>query len=867
MFKNRVDKKIVICLMIAVFIFGSMQPAIKAAAAENTQESGMASSGIVLANINLRSDASTTSKIIGKLKTGENVELLDHENGSDGHDWYFVKTAAGTKGYVYAAAIDKEITKKAQNTDKDTNFAANSGESKSIASEGTSEIASSDIATEADSETDNASVSASDNDENAVESISKTVLATDPSDAGEPTTVAPDVAAADYSKVFKFKNDMLFSGIYKTTSFFFQVEKYWDTKYIYATIEYTVSPLIKNDVPASMTFFVNNTPVYSCKIEYNDGKSQVTYVRIPVELLDEGYNNFAITGYVRLYDDNGCLDDFSGANWINISKDSQIQAGYNLKDTENHLNYYPYPMMSTVDEFGKKCEIYVPEEASDEELRAALLIRADLGNETTDEDDIGLQTMENLNSGDGNKVIIAAKNHLPKDVLNQMPQNSYDLSKGALIYEYKDVSGNVLVLTADKDQDLYEACTLLMDEDRISQEKRNIAYAPAGSAAEVIKNRSLSDLIADSETIEGITGDAGLEFVGPFRQEQILYLPVTGGFVLAEGGKISLNFRYSKNLDFSRSMITVYWGNTPVASKKLEKENADGDSLSFVMPSDVVGTYASSIKIAFDLEIEDMYCTKRADEMPWAYVTGDSTLFLPVGQSSKYSLDLRPYPFQLMGNFNDLAIILPDKMTPLQLDLAGRIIALEGNSIGPYGKISVYRASEFDPATSDTNQIVIGTYQNNSYIKKLNTKLSFKYSNDGNKFASNEKLLLSDNYASNIGILQIIRSPQYSGRAIMVVSGTGEDTLKNILNYTRISENCWKFKGDSFLIDSTFDTKNYTFLKDEGKANVTLLQQILKNSDAIAFTLISTLAMAILVLAIILILLRIRKNSKSDEEK
>ena len=863
MLKSRIDQKIVICLMIGVFLFGALYPAIKAEAAKKS-ESQEASSGIVLADINIRSDASTSSEIIGKLKTGENVTLVDRVTGSDGHGWYIVKTATGISGYVYAAAIDEKYSER---TDSETDPASTSAGTAATAD--ASEMTVSDAGTEGTSEEENANVagkSASDNDENAVDSISQTVLATDPADAGAPVTVAPDVAAADYSKVFKFKNDMLFSGIYKTTSFFFQVEKYWDTQYIYATIEYTVSPLIKNDVPASMTFFVNNTPVYSCKIEYNDGKSQVTYVKIPVELLDEGYNNFAITGYVRLYDDNGCLDDFSGANWINISKDSQIQAGYNLKDTQHHLNFYPYPMMSTVDEFGKKCEIYVPVNASDEELKAALLLRADLGNETTDEDDIALKTIDTLHSG-GNRVIIAARDHLPKEVLNQMPENSYDLNKGALVYEYGDDTGNVLVLTAGKDQDLYEACALLMDDDRISQEKRTFAYAPSGSASEVIKNKSLSDLIADSETIEGITGDAGLEFVGPFRQEQILYLPVTGGFVLAEGGKISLNFRYSKNLDFARSMITVYWGNTPVASKKLDKENADGDSLSFVMPADVVGTYASSIKIAFDLEIQDMYCTKRADEMPWAYVTGDSTLFLPVGQSSKYSLDLRPYPFQLMGKFNDLAVILPDKMTSLQLDLAGRIIALEGNSIGPYGKISVYRASEFDPATSDTNQIVIGTYQDNSYIKKINDKLSFKYSNDGKEFSSNDKLLLSDNYASDIGIMQIIRSPQYSGRAIMVVSGSGEDTLKNILNYTRIAENCWDFKGDAFLIDSTLDTKNYTFLKEEGTANVTLMQQILKNSDAIAFTLISTLAMAILVLAVILILLRIRKNSKSDEEK
>ena len=813
--------------------------------------SAAAGEGTVLARVNIRKKPDISSSIEGKLSEGDTVELQKLVSGTDGNGWYLIKSAAGEKGYVLASAIKEEKTNDA-------------GAAVSKAAE--KEPAAVAASTEATSSMDAQSgVSASSSVAASVESISQSVLATDPSEAEEPATEIPDVADAEYSKVFKFSNDMVFSGIYKTTSFYFETEKYWNTKYAYATIEYTVSPLIKNDVPASMTFFVNNTPVYSCKVKYEDGKSQVTYVVIPVALLDEGYNNLSNTGYVRLYDEDGCLDDFSGANWIDIAAESQIQIGYDLIDTQHSLNYYPYPMISSMDEFGKKCGIYVPADASDEELKAAMLIRADLGNETSDEDDVALETFDTEMRG--NRVIIATKDRLPDDVSAKMPENTYDLSRGALVYEYGEADSNVLVLTARDDKNLYEACALLMDDSRISQEKSNMAYVAAGSADKVIENSSLSDLIVDSETIESITGNPGIEFVGPFRQEQILYLPITGGFVLAEGGKISLNFRYSENLDFTRSMITVYWGDTPVASKKLEKADATGDSLSFVMPSDVVGTYAGSIKIAFDLEIQDMFCTKRADEMPWAYVTGDSTLFLPVGQSSKYSLDLRPYPFQLMGYYNDLALILPDNMTQTQLELAGRIMALEGNSIGPYGKLSVYRASEFDSSGTDMNQIVIGTYADNTYIQKLNDQLSFRYSADGSRFESNDKLLLSDSYASKIGVLQIIRSPEFSGRAIMVVSGAQEDMLDNILSYTRIADNCRKLQGDAYLIDSTMDTRYFTFLKEENEVNASLLDQILENKDAIAFTLISTLAMAILVLAVILILLRIRKNSKSDEEK
>ncbi len=117
MFKSGVNKKIVICLMIAMFIFGSIQPAIKAAAGKKAK-SREASYGLVLADINVRSDASTSSKIIEKLKTGENVTLVDRVTGSDGQEWYIVKTATGVNGYVYAAAIDEKFD---ESTNEETN--------------------------------------------------------------------------------------------------------------------------------------------------------------------------------------------------------------------------------------------------------------------------------------------------------------------------------------------------------------------------------------------------------------------------------------------------------------------------------------------------------------------------------------------------------------------------------------------------------------------------------------------------------------------------------------------------------------------------------------------------------------------------
>lgn len=710
--------------------------------------------------------------------------------------------------------------------------------------------------------------------------ISRYVLSSDPSSAGAPVTEPPDVPESQYAKTFHYSSRVTFSGIYKTNTFSFKKEEYWETRYAYAQIEFSVSPLITDGVPASLTFSVNDTPVSSCRIDYSLGETQTAYVTIPVDLLNDGYNNLSVTGYVLLYDEEGCLDDFSNANWICISENSLVRMGYDVDDSGNLLKYYPFPLVSSMDETGEECGVYVPDDATSGELTAAMMLRSQLGAGTTDSDDISIADFSAI--GDrAQRLIVATQDRLPSDVKKQMPDtagdgSSYDLSKGSLVYEYSDKKGTVLAVTAGNEKDLAEGAAMLMDDDLLAQENSSAAFVPSGTKAKVIRNRSLSDLIVDHETITGITNEKGLVFVGPFRQEQTVFLPLTGGFVLAEGGKISLSFRYSENLDFNRSLLTVYWGDTPLASKKLTKEKADGDSFSFTIPSDVVGTYASSIRIAFDLEIRDLYCTKRTDEMPWAYVSGDSTLYLPAGQSTDYSLALRPYPFQTLGLFNDLALVLPDKYTGEELELAGSVMSLMGSAISPYGSFQTVKASDYDPSAgtedsaddkSGNNIIAIGTYQDNSLIQSLNQNLSFRFLDDGSGFDSNDQLLVSPDYGKRVGILQIIRSPYADKRAVLTVSAADTTGLESIQNYIRLQKNNRSMNGDAFLIDTDGDTSSYTFLKHEETDQVSLKEKVKQNKNAILFTLIGSMAMFILFIGVIITLVHYRRNRRDEDRK
>lgn len=692
------------------------------------------------------------------------------------------------------------------------------------------------------------------------------VLSSDPSMAGAPLRERPATPATAHQMIFRYSQNTVFRGIFEKSGYFFKIPRYWDTKYCLAQIEYTVSPLIE-DVPASLTFFFNDRPIYSCRVDYQNGESQIVFVKIPVEHLKEGYNEFAITGYVRLYDDDGCLDDFSGANWISISENSRIEAGYDLKDFGNQLSFYPYPLISTMDQNGENLTVFVPQDAMEDELQAAFLLRADLGDETVDEDRIEFKTLSALDQYQGNRVIVARTDRLPQEALTYMPADNLASGSGALAYEYGSDGAYTLVITARNGEDLYEAACMLMDEDRVTQEKDSWAFVPSGSAQTMVTNRTLSALIGNGETLKGITDQDGINFIGPFHQESSIYLPFSGGFVLGEGGKIELIMRYSDNLDFDRSMVTVYWGSTPVASRKLSQEKANLDVFSFMMPSDVVGTHASSVKVAFDLEIKELYCTKRADEMPWAYVSGNSTLYLPEGVSSTYDLALRPYPFQQLGHFKNLALVVPDTMTVTEYALFGRVAALMGANVSPYGSLRVWRASSFPQATENAHVIALGTWKDNSFIREVNSHLSFRYADDGGRYLSNDQLLLSEQYASQIGILQIIRSPYQKGCAIMVVSGTDDQSLDQIDRFGMVQENTWSFAGDAFIIDRNLETKQFTFLQDQPVEPAGLRERFEAHRDEIIFTLISTSAMLILLIAVLIILIRFRRNRREEANK
>ncbi|WP_099468397.1 cellulose biosynthesis cyclic di-GMP-binding regulatory protein BcsB [Konateibacter massiliensis] len=709
-------------------------------------------------------------------------------------------------------------------------------------------------------------VTGADRDEDATrEDAIVHILSSNPEDAQAPVEQEPTLPDTTYTKDIYFDQTTL-KGIFSTKELFFYVPSYWDTKYVYAEIQYDVSELIQS-IASSMTFSVNNVPVSSYSIAYENGSTQTCYLEIPMDLVKEGYNSLAVSAYARLYDEEGCIDDFSNANWLSISKNSYIRSGYEIVDAGQRISYYPYPFMSTTEETGKGLSIVVSDEATDGEIAAAMNLMSDLSTETGDENNIQFCLLSDLAGTNADRTILVANyNNLTEFYQNKITDTSDLDTRGEVVFS-EDSKGNpLLIVTSTNDDCLLEAAYMLMDENRVSQEKSSVASVKLGSADVAINSTSISKMAAGNYTVKDIIG-SGLTFVGPFHQEQLIYLPFSEDYFLSDAGKVTLNFRYSENLDFNRSLITVYWGDIPVASKKLSKENAIGDVLTFSMPADVVGTTTGAIRIAFDLEIADIVCTPRQDEMPWAYVSDESVLYLPASTGIVLTFDLKPSPFRTDGKFNDMMLVLSDTPTTEELNLYAQIIGMYGDGVEPYGTLYVKRFSEFDENDADYNIVTVGNYNNNSLLRTLNDKLYFSYSSDGSKFNSNEQLILSDNYAGEIAILQLLESPFASNRGILAVTSIEDDMLSNVQEFMRNYKLRYSLSKDCVVIDSDLDSKSFQFIKAATDVQEpSLIKRLVENKQSLVFTVVATSVMIMIFIAVIIILIRVRMYHRKKDE-
>lgn len=648
-------------------------------------------------------------------------------------------------------------------------------------------------------------------------------------------------------------------GIFSTVEMYVTMPDYAVATEAIFRVSYASSDLILGSI-SSLTFYVNGTPVYSCPVVYSPTGPTVLYVRLPLALFSDDYNLIQISGYVRLTDDEGCSDQNAEGNWIQFQEQSTLRVAYDIADDGAQLSVYPYPFLSLADRQGAELDVAVSDIKSDGELAAALYTMADLGGAVQGDNEISLTSWSLANRA--RRIYFGLSANTPEGLAALYAADVVP-NGGALIKRTRLGGIDLLLVIGDSDDALMEAARLLADGSRVAQlydSTRTVLVGEAQTALEGTAQKETA--VTDIYTLNDILGH-GLTLTGPFHQETTISLPVPTDYLLSDQSRFDLLLRYSENLDFDRSMVTVYWGDVPLASRKLSREYANGDALSITPPADLADAPGTYLRIAFELEVKDLECTPRQINMPWAYVAESSKFYLPAGRAGAFSLSSRPAPFQQSGSLNHVMVVLPDEPSAVELSLAGHALALFGAGTDAYGELLVVRASAFNSADADANIIAVGVGES-PFVRALNESVYFSFNEDFSAFVSNASQILDQSYARDIGVAQLIVSPYAADRAVLVLSAASEDGLSFLNRLFSEQELTWKLSDDAAMIDASGQVTSYVMRADQpySQTQPSWMDSIIQNRGSIVFSLIGVGAMAILLMIVALLLIRLKRHNR-----
>lgn len=668
---------------------------------------------------------------------------------------------------------------------------------------------------------------------------------------------------------FNMGSDIIFKGVFSSHSLYFDLDKNMILDSAEININFSITQLVDDKKDATITFLLNGTPFYSSRLVYKPSEQiQNIKAQVPLRLIKEGSNELKMSAYCRI-SDKPCTDDVNNANWLVINDNSNILIKFKDKETSSYISDFPYPFIKTNEVQENNTVIAIPDDCEESELTAAFILQAYLGKLHKYEDYNGIIVKYSKIPKDKDIIYLGGTKDLPNEIKSLYKEiEKENLKENAIITKNKSPfnSDNIIMsVVSDNEEMLLKSVRLLSNKEIVSQ--LNV------DTFRVHKDIKEETLITEPKVKLTFTdmGIGDMNLKGSFRQSGSAAYMLPRNKAISSGAKVKLNVRYSENLDFNRSLLTVFVNGVPIGSKKLEKDKCNGDEIELPIPTDIKVSNYIDIKVAFDLEIPNSYCEFRQEEMPWAFVSKDSFIYLPNSNIKSFIFDVYSNPFIADRKFNNMAVVIPDSLTQGELEGLSRMLSYIGRDIEyNNGILKVVKSSNFSEQYHNMNLIIYGTPDKNKVIKDINSQLWFKYKEGFQEFESNEKLYLTQPYSSNISNFQFDVSPYNSKNAMLVLTSPKTELITKALKYLYSSKEILKMRGDCVLIDEYGNLRIFKFKKDEPKFDYDKIK--LADKTVKVFSGFVGLFLLFVITAAILYYLKDRrfsgiKNKKKDKKK
>ncbi|NQX59145.1 cellulose biosynthesis cyclic di-GMP-binding regulatory protein BcsB [Paenibacillus qinlingensis] len=653
-----------------------------------------------------------------------------------------------------------------------------------------------------------------------------------------------------------FADTSLLGGVTYTQQYF-QIEDYWNVTSVEVHLDYEISKLLQNE-RSSVTLSINGVPFHSFRPLIQETKQQQLTVLVPVSYLVKGVNTLTIQGNFETtlpLAVNACLPTATRDNWLQIAKTSRIS-----------VNYANTAIQKNIGDFN---EHFIGLDTIKEGLNAILVTEGESNLAVLESATYALSGFAKVNpisdkgipiaaySADSMKtkqaiILISFYNDLPEEVKSTIPAN--DLDSKALIKLVTFAGKPTLVVTSTDTALLVKAGRFIGNQSLLSQLDTDTKVVDATTEVEsptvsISRNMTLTE-----------TGD---KIVGDRHREKAYFISLPGNRSIADASKLSVKYRYAKNLDFDRSMVTLLINDTPIGSKRLSMELADNDHIDIAIPKTLNISGNFTVKVAFDLELKNAGCIENQDQMPWAFVDKDSMLQLNTKDKADMLFNNYPYPFLRDGSYNQLAVVLPKQHDTYVYQTISNIF----NLLGRYaqtntGEVLFYQDNVAASQLKNREIITIGSYQNNQVIRNNNDKLYFKYDKSGTGFVSNEKMSIEANYGTRIGSLQLIDSPYGNGFGLLAVTGSSSEYVYLASKLIGSEGTLWKVFGDGAVTDIDGQINAFRFKKITTTEPSTVLSDVMDRKDLLGFMVAVVLVALLVILSLILLIRKYREKRR-----
>lgn len=661
-------------------------------------------------------------------------------------------------------------------------------------------------------------------------------------------------------KAYKFQDDVTINGVIGSTERFFNVSQNWDVKDLKLNLVYTKSELLDVNY-STITVFINGEPVSSKRLDGDRKYQDKWQVNIPKELVKPGYNSISIKAY-KTISDKICRDDSNTANWLVIHKQSDIELNYSLKSNSNEIKDYNSIFTNIGNEEYVDTTFVLPDKYNSNELSSIMNLSLNMGQKLkADNFKLDVKLKSNLKEYNNNIIYVGGTNDTSADFLNLLSNDEKNQAKNKAVIKQVISPFNkekrMILIISDNSKSLKNATKLICNNELLNE---------LNSSSFIIdETKDVSDIKKDTKNKLTLNDLGYNDFLlkGPFSQETNFDVSIPKNKISTAGSILNLKFRYAKNLDFERSLVTVYVNDKPISSKKLSLEKADNDNLEVNLPTDVLGKNYYKIKVVFNLELKDLMCVTRDTDNPWAYILDSS--FIKFDFKDNDSLNFKSYPYPFIDNqqANDINVVVSKNLNSSDLSNIANIIGNMGrDAVYNTGNLNVLTDSEFLNTNKKGNLIVIGTPDDNSILKDINKDLYIKFDKNFSGFENNDKIkFLDDKYSKQLSTIQLINSPYSKSNSAIIVSSLDKNSLSSSVRYLSDNNLTRDLKGDAAVVNRDGGIQDISFkennTKDEEHEDNCAKFKLEKSS--LTFVLIAGFLFLTVIISAILLILKYRK--------